>query len=1097
MRKRGSFDFFGAVIGVLFAAALTAAVWAQGVTGTISGLVTDTTGAAIPNAQVTATNVNTGFTSHATANAQGEYRLVLLPVGTYTISATATGFKTFVRKGVTLEVGQSLSINAQLTVGASAQTVTVTSAAPLINTTNGTVASTVQNREIENLPIVDRDVYTLLNLVPGVESNTAGNTLGFPQQTTLINGAVDIDNTNSVNYYLDGGTNMTGLRDNGNTLPNPDAVQEFRVETNNYSAEYGRFPSGVVSVITKSGTNTLHGSLFEFNRETAFDAKDYNSTTATPLHRNQFGGTVGGPIRRNKMFFFFSYAGLRQITTAFYNNAIVPDAAQAGGDFSEDLPTSSGPITSCSQPLSAADKAAKKFIVCDPKTKMPYPGNVISPGDLDKTAQALLNPPSGLPGIPRPNLPLNNLEGYVPNDNNTNELLLKIDDQMGAKQRLTGTIYETSGIETKLAGGNIPDWSAQDFVWRQWNGNLSDDWTISPNLVNQAWITYVRDIGGRQNLPATSLNAYGSSFMPQGPPSLPQIGVSGYFTAGNAIDGPLAGSNYYELRDAVLWTHGRHSFTFGGEVALDKDVLETELNNYGVFNFTGTFSGNALSDFLLGLPVTMNQDTPDNANDNYWQTGFYGQDDFRILPRLTLNLGLRYDVQQAPTDTQNRYAQFSQGVQSTVVPSAPLGMLFVGDKGVPRGGVNTRFNHFSPRVGFAWDVFGNGKTSLRGGAGIFWGSVSGNEWNEMSNYQPFSVREQFNDIQSLTNPYGNMPGGVSPYPYTFTPSNPRFIEPAEIQVVASNYQWPYTYQMNLEVEQSLNRYASFTIGYVGALNRRDPFLTDMNYPIYSSTATSKNVNNRRPIDTGVLSSIAQLRSNQTADYHSLLAQARVRMGNEFTLRTWNVWSKTWESVGMESSDSTAQDFDNLQEERGRADNDIRDRFVAAFVWSPNLYRGQSRLVRETANGWRISPIINLQSGSPFTITTGTDNNLDGNNTDRPNVVGIPVLDPHRSRAAVMAEWFDPAAFVPNPIGTDGDAPRDYIDGPGYKDVDMAIFRDFPVWERFTLQARAEGTNVFNLVSLSNPNSTLSSSQVGRITGASGMRELQFGLRLTF
>ncbi len=1087
-----------ALCGLVFLFLVAAASsLAQQVTATLSGTITDTSGAAIPNATVTAQNADTGYVAHATTNGQGEYRIDLLPVGSYSVTVDATGFKKFIRNGIVLELGQSPSINAQLAIGNTSETVTVTSAAPLINTTNGTVGSTVENKEIENLPIVDRNVYSLLTLVPGVQTSENANVLGFPAQTTLINGGVDINNTNSVNYYLDGGTNMTGLRNNGNTLPTPDAVQEFRVETNNYSAEYGRFPSGVISVITKSGTNTLHGSLFEFNRQTAFDAKAYTAKSSSPLHRNQYGGTIGGPLIRNKTFFFFSYGGLRQITTSYYNSALVPDAAQAGGNFAENLPTDLGPITSCSQKVTAADKANDKFIVCNPNTKKPYVGNVISQGDLDPTAQALLNPKSGLPGVSRPNLPGNYFGGFQPNLNNSDEFLLKIDHQLTQRQRLTGAVYETGALQNKLAGGNMPGWSVEQFASRQWNGNLSDTFTINPNLINQVWATYLRDIGGRQHVPAVSLHSYGSDFTPQGDPSLPQISVSGYFTLGEAIDGPKAGTNYYELRDMVLYTRGRHTMSIGGEFGLDKDVLVTNLNNYGTFNFTGVFSNNQLSDFVLGLPVTMNQDTPDNANDNFWQSGYFFQDDFRFRPNLTVNLGLRYDIQTAPTDTQNRYAQFVLGQKSTVVPSAPAGMLFVGDKGVPRGAVPTRYNHISPRFGFAWDPFSRGRTSVRGGAGLFWGSVSGNEWNEMSNFQPFSVRQQFNTVHSLTHPYADLPGGVSPFPYYFTPSNPKFITPAQLNVIQPGFQWPYTYQMNLAVEQELGQNVSMSVGYVGSLSRNDPFLRDLNYPIYNSTATTKNVNNRRPIDTGVLSSIAALKGNQSSSYHALQMTASARMGRQFTLRGFYVFSKTLESVGMEASNSTAQNFNKLYEERGRADNDVRNTFMTSLVWLVDYYHHDNKLVGAAVNGWQISPIIHMSSGSPFTVTTGKDNNMDGNNTDRPNVVGNPLLNPHRSRPQAMAEWFNTSAFVANPIGTDGNAPRDYLDRPGYKSVDLALFRDFTFRERYTLQARAESTNAFNFVNLSGPNSTLSSSAVGKITGAGAMRQMQFGMRLTF
>ena len=295
---------------------------------------------------------------------------------------------------------------------------------------------------------------------------------------------------------------------------------------------------------------------------------------------------------------------------------------------------------------------------------------------------------------------------------------------------------------------NLP-WAQQQFSWRQQDVNLSDTWTISSDKINQAWITYTRNLAGRSNLPQTSLGDLGSAFSIQGTPSLPQLTVTGYFTLGNSIAGPKAGTNFYSFRDVFSATRGRHSLQFGGEQSLNKDIQQTLLNNYGVFTFTGKgnqSTGNALADFELGLPASINQDAPVTAYDNSWVTGLFVQDNFRFLPRLTLNLGLRWDIQTPPTDPLNRESTFVAGVQSIVNPAAPTGELFVGDPGVTRGTVPVRWHHVSPRIGVAWDPFGDGKTSVRAGAGIFYGMVSGNEWNSTSNFEPFAVRLGFTNV---------------------------------------------------------------------------------------------------------------------------------------------------------------------------------------------------------------------------------------------------------------------------------------------------------------------------------------------------------------
>jgi len=1109
------------------AAMLPVFAHAQLSTTSAVGTVTDATGAAIPGATVTLTQTETNVVRTVTTQADGAFRAEFLPVGPYRMKVTASGYKASEQTGIVLQVLSTTTLDIQLTVGEVSETVNVTSDAPLINTSNATLGRVVENREVDNLPLVGRDVYQLLTLTPGVQLTQNINNTGFPEQHTLINGSTD-GTVGQISYYLDGGSNMTGLRNTGNILPNPDAVREFTVQTANFSAEFGRSSAGFVSVLTKSGTNQLHGSIFEFVRNTALIATTHNGIdkNLTPYHRNQFGATLGGPLKKDKLFFFGSYGGLRQSTTSTLT-ALVPTAAQRNGDFSANLPTS-GSQTTCRV------VNATQFVLCKPDRSGPYSGNIIPKSNFDPVALNILNTYVPLPNpIGRPTDTVNTRTDPLKLAYITDEFLIKGDYQPVDSHRITASYFNTSGNSQQNPGGTIVGWSVQNFNWRQQNANLSDVWTLTPNTVNQFWMGYTRQIAGRVNTPQISLGDLGSAFQIQGVAQLPQIAVANWFTLGQSISGPLAGANVYQIRDVISTTKGKHTFAMGGEVALEKDMLQTLLNNYGVFSFTSTSSartGISLSDFLLGRPNTMNQDSTVYANANYWNFGAFLQDDWRILPRLTFNLGLRYDIQTAPTDSLRRQSNFRPGVQSTVVPSAPTGLLFPGDPGVPEAGAYTPYNHVSPRVGFALDAFGNGKTVFRGAAGLFFGTIGGNAWQYPSNNQPYAIRQQYNKVVSLANPYATDPsefaGGVSPFPYYFDPKNPRFTRPAGLVVMDANYKWPYNYQINLGVQQQFGRSTALTMSYVASLSRKLPLYFDHNYPVYNAanpTAnTASNVDNRRPLQPGgsasdpTLKSVNVVESGQTSNYNGLQVTLDQRMTKNISFQGFYTWSKTvWSAYMANNTLANAfEDYNLPQLDRQRADSDYRHVFVSSVVWKPNYFTGSNHFVRGTLNGWTISAIVTLQSGAPFNVTTGTDTNADGNNNDRPNVAPgkiARVLDNGSSRVAMMNQWFDTNAFcVYSPstgackgagaAGQDGTFRYNALDGPGTRNVDASLFRDFPIHERVKFQFRSEVSNVFNLTNLGQPTAAVSSANFGKITGSNSYfpnRRIQLGARILF
>jgi len=731
------------IAGVLCALLAATPLHAQVATGTILGNVTDSSGAAVPGATVTATNVDTQLSRDTTTDESGQYALRLLPLGNYKVDVTLTGFKTFSQTGILLEVGRNARIDAAIEPGNVAESVSVVGNAPLIETTESSISRTVGQNEVLNLPLVNRDLYSLLSITGGVTSNENSNSLGGPEQLTTINGSQKAQ-IGSVNFQLDGGNNTAGLRGTGNPAPNPEAVQEFRVITNNYAAEYGRYPAGVIDVVTKSGTNQLHGAAFAFFRDENLNAKRWappgTASTRDPLDRNQYGAAIGGPINRDKTFYFASYSGLRQEETFYRNTAVVPTALERAGDFS----------------LSALKPR-------DPVTGVAFPGNLIPAGRFDPAAKAIQDQ-----YVPMANLPNNFFEVSAPDPLETDEMTLKIDHHFTSSRSLAASYFYLKGTDTQpmsnatVGSGPIP-WVDRDFKWTQHNLNLADMWIMGSSTVNQLRFTYTRQYGARVNMPTTSLGDLNSKFQIQGDPTLPRVSITGFFTGQTSIAGPDAGSDYFAVKDSFSVTRGNHSLKVGGEISYEQIVHDTLLDNYGVFAFNASKTGNAYADFLLGQPSTMTQDAPIRKLDNGAYYSVFVQDDFRIHPRVTLNLGLRYDLQQPLTDPQDRKLAYVPGRKSEIAPTAPEGLLFPGDEGVSRGIVAWDKNNLAPRMGIAWDPRGDGRMSIRAGAGIFFGSITGNEWNTTADNQPFTVRQSFPTVFTLSDPYRNQPGGVGPF----------------------------------------------------------------------------------------------------------------------------------------------------------------------------------------------------------------------------------------------------------------------------------------------------------------------------------------------
>ena len=1164
----------------------------QQTTGSIIGTVKDQQGAVVNSATVKATNLDTGFSRSAPANGYGEYRIDYLPVGRYTVEAKAPSFERFVQENLALDVDQTLTVDVNLVVGAQSLTVTVTEAPPQVNTTDAVLGRTLEPEEINNLPLVNRNTYTLISLTPGVSANNNSSTsnpsgnptfaTGLYVEDVQINGSID-GGSAGVAFYLDGGNNITGMRNYGNPSPNPDAVEEFRVETSAFSAQYGQFSAGVVSVITKSGTNQWHGGLSEFNRNTDFNANTWapahnaaGAIIVSPYHRNQFGGDVGGPIKKDKSFFFFSYGGLRQITSAVFTGGITPTAAERLGDFTADTfkVNTPGTKTQVDGTNSSPNCAVAKL-------------NCIPSALLDTTIFNLDNVSNTFgSSIPLPNVPggLNatkgggSFAGLFPVPTQENEYLGKYDQNLGEKDHVTATYFFSRNVLGNNPGGNIP-WTINENASNGTNINLSDVHTFTPTTANQTWLTFTRAAGGRVNLPVTgpatqTLASYGSNFLIQGPVSLPTISETNFSaTATNA--GPFTGSDNYELRDVVSMVRGKHSLFIGGEFALDKTMFDANLLNFGSISFATsapTSTGNVTSDWVTGQASSTEQDSPYTTHLSTWHTAVFAQDNYRITPRFTANLGIRWDIDTPPVDSHDRTESFIPGQQSTVSPLAPKGLVFPGDAGVGRGIIPTEYYHVSPRLGFAWDPFGDGKTSIRGAGGIFYGIVAGNEWNQPGNAIPFALRPQTGEgpLSSITNYYstpGDFPStapGGGLFPYIYAPSKPVFISGpgGATETISPHFKYPYVYQFNLSVQRQLPSRVTLTAAYVGALSHSLPNFIDANYAPYAPLGTNYNGNvlgapstsatsvaDRRQFDpcvgacptgaaainngTGILgASITQLLSNLTANYHSLQISASKQLSSGFSVSGFYVWSHALETFEPDADGlSSPQDSGyfgapftasnnslgavggGLQEEYGPMNADIRSNAAMSGTWNINYFHGDNKIVKEVVNGWQISPIVYLHSGGVFNLTTGSNRSFDSTGNQRPDAVGgvNPVLDPHRCRVcasnSVLTEWFNTTAYTANgpgvaggigPGGADGNVSRNSLYGPGFKDMDMGLFRNIKFERGVVFQLRGEATNILNWVSLNNPTASLASGNYGKITSAAGtQRILQVGGRLTF
>ena len=1075
------------VIGFLFCAQGPAQQ--RGSAG-IFGRVTDSQDAAVPGAAVHLKQVATNQVRSLSSDEFGQYQFPLLPPGEYQLTVEKPGFKKFQQSGILLQVNDNAKLDLRLEIGEITTTVTVEALGSTVETSGSTIKDTVDSRRVVELPLNGRNLADLTLLVPGVQAarGVAGDVEGSSYSARgtkelSVNGS----RQNNLKYTLDGGDNQDNLFNVNLPFPFPDAVQEFSVQTSNPGLEIGKSSGGAVNMVTKSGTNTYHGNAFWFVRNSALNANGFFSHSPDLLKRNQTGFTVGGPIVKDKLFAFGGYQRTWLRTAAGDSRALTMPAAFRRGDFSS--------LLSRTPPIR----------ILDPLTRQPFPENLIPPSRHSAAAQNLLK----FSPLPDP-------DGFtrfvLRSREDTDEEVVRGDYRPNAQHSFLGRYFHQDFRNPRLMLPNNIHSQRRGISAFSKNATASYTWVASASLFADTHFTMSRVVGDRTMDFPSNIREIGVNLNPSSNEIDLQINGTSGLSLATTRPAIFARTNF-ELTHSWRKVKGRHSLLWG------VDVLWSRYNEYNVFNgsgrfrFDGRYTGFDQADYILGVLSSFRQSNGEIEFRRYHYQGFYGGDTFQLTPRLTLNVGLRWEPYTPITDLKDRSMQFrpeehARGTRSPHFVNAPPGLFFPGDKlsgfTVPKAGTESDLNNLGPRFGFAWDIRGNGTSSLRGGYSIFYDTPELWLLNNMNAQTPFSFTVDFQD-GNFDNPYRSRESfNVFPFSGDFDPKTP-FQIPFDTTALESKFVQAYVQNWNLTIERKLGADWLLRMGYVGTKSTHLMADYDQNAPIYNFslnlTQNRNTINQRRPRSD--YQRIVTLFTGLNQIYNSFQTSLNKRFSRGFSVLTSYTWSKNidYNSSNNNVLDNIIPNPFNFFYTRGLANNDHPHRLVTSFVWDvPDPGKARSwRALSAILGGWQLSGIVTLQSGRTFSINSSGDRAA-GAGTPYADLVGNVHLSGGRSRGERIAQYFNARAIDQPAPGTYGTLGRNVLRGPGYANTDLGVSRVIPLRfrESARLMLRSEFFNLFNRPHLGVPDNLIGRTSFGQIIGVDAdQRILQFGLKVEF